>query len=377
MRTLSTRWRPVAALVAFAAVGGLLAGSSLSANPALGGLAALDELQDMAEARARLVSHSDAMADLIANASPAVVNISSVRSQPDNARRGFAPPRPSGGHGSGVIVDEAGVIITNHHVIQGANSLRVQLADGRTFDAELVGTDPATDVAVVRLVHEGEALFPALELADSDPRPGETVIAIGNPFGLDNSVSTGIVSATGRDRMGITDFEDFIQTDAAINPGNSGGALIDARGQLIGINTAIYSRSGGSQGIGFAIPTSLVRDVMDDLQEHGRVSRGWLGVSIRSIPEKLARAVGADGGAAVDYVDPASPAASSGLQAGDVVVSVDGQAVTDADGLRHAVARHAAGTEVSLEVVRDGAPLALPITLGERPAPDQLRGFGR
>ena len=289
-----------------------------------------------------------------------------MRSQPDNARRGFTPPRPSGGHGSGVIVDEAGVIITNHHVIQGANSLRVQLADGRTFDAELVGTDPATDVAVVRLVHEGDALFPALELADTDPRPGETVIAIGNPFGLDNSVSTGIVSATGRDRMGITDFEDFIQTDAAINPGNSGGALIDARGQLIGINTAIYSL-GGSQGIGFAIPTSLVRDVMDDLEEHGRVSRGWLGVSIRSIPGCRA---GADGGAAVDYVDPASPAASSGLQAGDVVVSVDGQAVTDADGLRHAVARHAAGTG-RLEVVRDGAPSRSPYAR-RAPGPDQL-----
>lgn len=377
MNTHSTRWFPAAALAAATALGGVLIGSQLSANPSVAGLSALDELQAMAEARARLVSHSDAMADLVSHAAPAVVNISSVRSGRDAGSFGLAPPGARGGQGSGVIVDPSGVVVTNHHVIANADALRVQLSDGRTLGAEVVGTDPGTDVAVVRLLGESDATYPALSFASAEPRPGETVAAIGNPFGLENSVSTGIVSAVGRDSMGITDFENFIQTDAAINPGNSGGALIDARGNLIGINTAIYSRSGGSQGIGFAIPAALVQDVMTDLQAHGRVRRGWLGVSIRDVPPKFADAVGVRGGAAVAFVQGESPAEAGGLVEGDVIVGVAGESVEDADALRDAVAGHAADATVALEVVREGERVTLDVTLGERPAPDQLRRFGR
>lgn len=284
-------------------------------------------------------------------------------------RRGQGSPRQNG-QGSGVVVAADGLILTNNHVIEGADQIEVQLRGAKDrIKASLVGADPKTDVAVLRIDAKGLGLRP-VALADSDRvRVGDLAFAIGNPFGVGHSVSMGIVSATGRGDVGITDYEDFIQTDASINPGNSGGALVDSLGRLVGINTAIFSRGGGNIGIGFAIPVNLAKRVMDQLVSGGKVVRGYLGVQIGEVSAELARKfqVEAGKGALVAEVLEDGPAAKAGLKAGDVILKVDDTAVTDPRHLRMHVAGVKPGSEVQLTVMRDGREEQLKLTVGELP----------
>ncbi|HYA39079.1 MAG TPA: trypsin-like peptidase domain-containing protein [Candidatus Methylomirabilis sp.] len=270
--------------------------------------------------------------------------------------------------GSGVIMSEQGFILTNHHVIQGADAIQVSLQDGRVAQAKVVGSDPDTDVAVLKIDLKN---LPVITLGHSEGlRVGDVVLAIGNPYGVGQTVTMGIVSATGRNRLGINTFENFIQTDAAINPGNSGGALIDAAGNLVGINTAIFSRSGGYQGIGFAIPTSMAQSVMTEILEHGRPVRGWLGIEAQAITPQIARALDLDdtNGVIVVGVVRGGPAHRAGMQAGDVIVSIDGKNITEAREALVAIAGRKPGDHVKLRVRRNGKELALEATAIERPA---------
>ncbi len=257
--------------------------------------------------------------------------------------------------GSGVIVDAGrGLIITNAHVVANADQITVKLRDGRKLDAKRVGVDAETDVAVIQVAGEG---LTALGFGDSDDlKVGDFVVAIGNPFGLDQTVTSGIVSALGRSGLGIEGYEEFIQTDASINPGNSGGALVDLQGRLIGINTAIFSQSGGSVGIGFAIPINMARQVMEQLASHGEVKRGQLGVQLQDLDPDLAEAFGLDEreGAVIVSVVEGSPADTAGLKAGDLVVAVNGKPVRNASALRNQVGLARIGDEVSMEVLRKG-----------------------
>jgi len=270
--------------------------------------------------------------------------------------------------GSGVIMSEQGFILTNHHVIQGADAIQVSLQDGRLAQAKLVGSDPDTDVAVLKIDMKK---LPVITLGHSDNlRVGDVVLAIGNPFGVGQTVTMGIVSATGRNKLGINTFENFIQTDAAINPGNSGGALVDAEGNLVGINTAMFSRSGGYQGIGFAIPTSLAEDVMKEILQHGRPVRGWLGVEAQAITPQIARALELDDtqGVVVVGVVRGGPAHRAGLQPGDVIVAIDGKKIAEARQALLAISSRKPGNRVKLEVLRNGKSLTLEATAIERPA---------
>jgi serine protease Do len=269
--------------------------------------------------------------------------------------------------GSGVIVDKRGYIITNNHVIAKADEIKVVLNDKREFKAKLIGTDPKTDVAVIKI--KGDNL-PVLPWGNSDKlQVGEYVLAIGNPFGLSQTVTMGIVSATGRANVGIADYEDFIQTDAAINPGNSGGALVNAKGQLVGMNTAIFSRSGGYMGIGFAVPSNMAHKVMESLIKNGKVTRGWLGVSIQPMDEQLAKHFGLKSaeGVLVNEVMNDTPAAKGGVKEGDVIVAFDGQKTPDPTTLRNIVAETKVGKHVKMKVIRDGRTKTLNIVVAEQP----------
>jgi Do/DeqQ family serine protease len=284
--------------------------------------------------------------------------------------------------GSGVIVTASGRILTNAHVVKDADDIRVTLQDGNDYDAKVVGVDPKADLAVIQLKGNVPALKP-LTFGDSSAlRLGDVVLAVGDPFGVGKSVTMGIVSAKGRGGMGIEEYEDFIQTDAAINPGNSGGALVNLRGELVGINTAIASKSGGYAGIGFAIPTNMARPIMEQLIKDGKVSRGYLGVNIATVTPLLAKERGlpAQHGALVARVDPAGPAAKSGLAEGDVVIGLNGTEIRTSDLLRNTIAMIKPGTTVELQLVRkDGSRGAIKARLGELPADNvvparQLRG---
>lgn len=271
------------------------------------------------------------------------------------------------GLGSGVIVTSDGYIITNNHVVEGADELNVSLPDKRTFKATVIGTDPKTDVAVVKIEASN---LPVLPWGDaSQLQVGEMVLAVGNPFGLNQTVTMGIISAVGRANMGIVDYEDFIQTDAAINPGNSGGALVNLKGELIGINSAIFSRNGGFMGIGFAIPSNMAKSVMQSLIKHGKVIRGWLGVSIQDVTPDLAKEFGAteNTGALVGDVLEDSPASKAKLERGDIMTAYNGVPVRDSNHLRGLVAETPPGTTARLSVLRDKKPLDLTITIGELP----------
>ena len=269
--------------------------------------------------------------------------------------------------GSGVIITPDGTILTNNHVIDGATDIKVQLSDKRDFTAKLIGADPKSDIAVLKI--EGKDL-PTLPLGDSSQlNVGDLIFAIGDPFGVGETATMGIVSATGRGRLGIEEYENFIQTDAAINPGNSGGAMIDIHGNLVGINTAILSHggSGGNEGVGFAIPMSMAKPVMDQILAHGKVVRGYLGVHIQDFSPELAKSFNFNqsGGVLIGDVSPNTPAASAGLKKGDVIVKLNGQAVSDNNDLRNTISQMAPGTTVKLDIWRDGKTQDYNVTLGE------------
>ena len=299
--------------------------------------------------------------------------------------RRFKQPRErqEQGLGSGVIVSEDGYIVTNNHVVEQADELTVLLGDKRKFPAKLVGTDPKTDLAVIKIEATG---LPTLPWGNSITlEVGELVLAVGNPFGLNQTVTMGIISAVGRANMGIVDYENFIQTDAAINPGNSGGALVNLQGQLIGINTAIFSRTGGYMGIGFAIPSQMVKHVMQSLIGHGKVIRGWLGVSIQELSQDLAKQFDAPDtqGALVGDVFSTSPAGLAGLQRGDIIRTYNEVQVKNPTHLRSLVADTVPDTSVPLTVLRNGKEVSLSVSIGEMPkdvaslakaGPDSIQG---
>jgi serine protease Do len=330
---------------------------------------------------------------------PAVVNISSTKIVKQEAANGNAPEDffrqffgdqgPSGpgggqsngpsrrfnvpqqdqrekGLGSGVIVSPNGYILTNNHVVDGASEVTVTLHDKREFKARVVGTDPRTDIAVIKI--EGSN-FPTLTLADSSKvEVGDVVLAVGDPFGVGQTVTQGIVSATGRSGLGIEDLEDFIQTDAAINPGNSGGALVDDEGHLIAINTAIVGGSGGNVGIGFAVPINMAKHDMDSILAHGKVDRGYLGVHIEDVTPALAKAFHTTaGGALIGDITPNGPAANAGLKKGDIVIELNGQPVSDADQLKERVGTMDPNTKIDMKVMRDGKAMDVALQLGEYP----------
>jgi serine protease Do len=287
---------------------------------------------------------------------------------------------PGGGHGrpdqsagSGVIFDPNGFIVTNNHVVEGATQITVTLSDRREFSAKVVGTDPKTDLAVVKI--EAKDL-PALKWAEYEKlQVGDLVLAVGSPFGLSSTVTLGIISALGRGNVGIADYEDFIQTDAAINPGNSGGALVNVSGELIGINTAIFSRTGGSEGIGFAIPSSIALDIVDSLQKTGKVVRGWMGVAIQEITPALAKSFKLPEqrkGVLISDVNENGPSHAAGIRRGDVVIAFNGKEVQNVSQLRNLVARTMVGKDAQVKVLRDGKEQTIAVKVAERPTDEML-----
>ncbi len=327
-------------------------------------------------------------APLVKQAAPAVVNVYGARREQQRQQRSiFDDPffrdffgRGEGGAnrervqqsvGSGVIVSADGLVVTNHHVIEGMTELKVSLADRREYDADIILRDPRTDLAVLRIKGLGDARLSAATLADSDLlEVGDMVLAVGNPFGVGQTVTQGIVSALARTQVGVTDYQFFIQTDAAINPGNSGGALIDMNGRLVGINTAIFSRSGGSHGIGFAIPANMVRIVVDSARGGGAtVRRPWFGARLEALDREKAEALGLDRptGALVASTVERSPATEGGVRRGDVIVAVDGQEVTDPDAFGFRFATKGISGTSSLTVLRAGKRIVVPIKLGSAP----------
>ncbi len=315
-------------------------------------------------------------------ASPAVVNIytrrvvrqpsSPLLSDPffrrffgDSFGLGMPRERIQRSLGSGVIVDPDGTVVTNHHVVKQSDQITVVLSDRREFEATVLGTDERTDLAVLKIDAGGERL-PWLRLGDSDALEiGDLVLAIGNPFGVGQTVTSGIVSALARSNVGVGDFQSFIQTDAAINPGNSGGALVDMDGLLVGINTAIYSKDGGSNGIGFAIPTSMVRAVLSAIKEGGALVRPWIGVSVQSVTPDMAAALKLPRpmGVLVNGLYPGGPAEKAGLRIGDIVTAVEGRPIADDAALRFRLATLAVGKRAALEVLRDGRPRQVEVPL--------------
>ena len=289
----------------------------------------------------------------------------------DFFERFFEEPQRRGqqGLGTGVIVSDSGYILTNNHVIEGADEVQVRLSNGKTIKASVKGKDDRSDIAVLK-IDTKEKLQPARLGTSDNLKIGQWVIAVGNPFGLDNTVTAGIISAKGRSIMGGGQYEDFIQTDAAINPGNSGGPLVNLEGEVIGINTAIFSRSGGYMGIGFAIPITMAKKVMDSLIKDGKVTRGWLGVGIQNLNEGLAESFQHQGteGALVTQVQPDTPAERAGLKEGDIIVKLDGQKIKDVNQLRNDIAALAPKSKAKLEIIRNGKQEEISLEIGELPS---------
>lgn len=335
-----------------------------------------------------------AFSDIVRAVSPSVVNISTTKIIRREVQPFFEDPFfdffspfhdfdtpkkwKERSLGSGVIVSPDGYIVTNNHVVEKSEEIKVTLIDKRTFKGRIVGADPKTDIAIIK-INTGN--LPTLPWGDSDKlQVGEFVLAIGSPYGLSNTVTMGIISAVGRANVGIADYEDFIQTDAAINPGNSGGPLVNIKGELIGINTAIFSRTGGYQGIGFAVPSNMVRLVMDQLLQKGKVTRGWIGVTIQELTPELAQEFGLKKtkGALVSDVAKDSPASRAGIMRGDIILEFNGKEVKDVSNLRNMVAQSKAGTEVTLKILRAGKELNIKVNITELPrevaevAPEQL-----
>jgi serine protease Do len=328
--------------------------------------------------------------DIAKAVKPAVVNIFATRSGKGEGQQGQGSPfddpffrrffgdeffkrfetpreRKERGLGSGVIVDASGIIITNNHVVSKADEIKVFLSDKREFKAKLIGTDAKTDIAVLQIEAAG---LPTVSWADSDRlEVGEFVLAVGNPFGLTQTVTLGIVSALGRS-AGIAEYEDFIQTDAAINPGNSGGALVNVRGELVGINTAIYSQNGGNMGIGFAVPSNMAHSIMTQLVQHGKVVRGWLGVSIQELTPELATQFGVPKdtkGVLVSDVLDDSPAKKAGFERGDLILEYDGRSMDSPTQLRNAVAQTVVGKKVAIKFIREKKTKTIEMVIGEQP----------
>ena len=327
--------------------------------------------------------------DAVKKSMPAVVNIfTSQGSKKPKARKGSSgnsadplfkfffgeqPPdaEPISSLGSGVLVSSEGIILTNHHVISDADEIDVALVDGRKLKAKIIGSDPETDIAVIKI--DAKQLPEPITFGKIESvRIGDVVLAIGNPFGVGQTVTSGIVSAMGRDHVGINTFENFIQTDAAINPGNSGGALIDTRGNLIGINTAIYSNNGGSMGIGFAIPVNLAKQVMESIVGNGSVTRGWIGVEPQNLSKELNESLGLPSntkGVILSGVLEGGPAARAGAKPGDVLTFVNKEPTNDVRQLLNQIARIEPGSAANIQVLRKGKELTLVIQVGKRPKP--------
>lgn len=321
-------------------------------------------------------------ADAVSRAAPAVANLYTAKMVNKSSghplledpvfRRFFGDNLPKqrrmeSSLGSAVIMSPEGYLLTNNHVVAGADQIVVALKDGRETLARLIGSDPETDLAVLKIDLQN---LPAITLGRSDQIDiGDVTLAIGNPFGVGQTVTMGIISATGRNQLGLNTYEDFIQTDAAINPGNSGGALVDAHGNLIGINTAIFSKSGGSQGIGFAIPVKLARDVMKAIIEHGQVIRGWLGIEVQPLTPELAESFGLQGraGILVAGIYRNGPAQKAGLQPGDLILQIGDEAAIDGRRSMNQVARAKPGERIDIEVLRNGETLKLTAEIGIRP----------
>ncbi|MCE5312334.1 MAG: DegQ family serine endoprotease [Nitrospiraceae bacterium] len=329
---------------------------------------------------------SRAFSETVKSVSPAVVNISStktVRRQMNSFDDffDFLNPFPDGRSkrkeqslGSGVIVSKDGYIVTNNHVVEKSDEIKVTLFDKRSFRAKVIGADPKTDIAIVKINAKD---LPTIPLGDSDKlQVGEFVLAIGNPFGLNHTVTMGIISAVGRADVGIADYEDFIQTDAAINPGNSGGPLVNVKGELIGINTAIFSKTGGYQGIGFSVPSNMVRLVMNQLLKEGKVTRGWIGVAIQELTPELGEKFGLKngGGALVSDVVKGGPAHKAGLLRGDIIVELNAKKVKDVATLRNAVSQTKIGSTVSMKILRAGREMSLNVVIVELPLDSEEAG---
>ncbi|MEC9373817.1 MAG: DegQ family serine endoprotease [Planctomycetota bacterium] len=395
------RIAPLSALAVIIAAGGLLTHqSALTADAAEQSAQRTETLdsQDIQFAN-RLSSAFRNAAQVI---SPSVVNIAAIdtpddvparneqRVQPDDPRmqeffrRFFGEqmpdfntpqpmPRERRGQGSGVIVSTDGYIITNNHVVDGFDEIIVRLQDGREYTASVEGLDPDTDLAVIRI--EADSLTAASIGATDNLLPGDWVVAVGNPFGLDHTVTAGVVSAKGRAGFGLTTFEDFIQTDAAINPGNSGGPLINLRGEVVGINSAIRTQTGGSIGIGFAIPAETVRHVYDSIRTYGEVERGWLGVSLQEMTNDLARTFGLETaeGALVAGVLDGTPAAEAGVQSGDIITRIDRARVDTRNDLMNTIGARRPGETINLTILRDGDEKNVTVTLGKRPATGDIQ----
>jgi serine protease Do len=384
-RSLSPRRPLIAGAVALALAAGGVALAQIQ-SPPMAGPPGLGK-----DAAAHAPSVMPSFADVAERVAPAVVNVTTVSSPtapvlprghqgiPQDGPRaelfkrffeqpGLTVPHRTQAAGSGFLIDPDGHIVTNHHVVDGASEVTVTLSDGTRLKAQVLGRDDKTDLALLK-VDAGRTL-PYVELGDSaGTRVGDWVLAVGNPFGLGGSVNAGIVSARGRD-INSGPYDDYLQIDAPINRGHSGGPLFDVHGRVIGVNTAIYSPTGGNVGIGFAIPVETVRAVTADLRAHGRVERGWLGVQIQPVTEALAAGLGLSGtqGVLIADVLPETPAAGSELRAGDVILQANGQAIQDYKDLPKIVAATKAGTPMRLEVMRSGQPLSLTVSIGRMPA---------
>jgi serine protease DegQ len=340
-------------------------------------------------AQQSISSNSNTYSSAVKKAMPSVVNIfTSSKSVPNPHQQFMDDPlfkhffgdgqenedeQADNSLGSGVIVSEQGLILTNNHVVSTADEIEVALADGRKLPAKLVGTDPETDLAVIKIEDDN---LPAITFADYDKLSvGDVVLAIGNPFGVGQTVTQGIVSALGRNHLGINTFENFIQTDASINPGNSGGALIDASGNLVGINSAIYSRSGGSMGIGFAIPGSLAKQVMEQIAKNGSVTRGWVGIEAQDITPELAESfkLSKTGGSLIAGVLRDSPADKAGLKAGDILLAINDKEVIDSATMLNLIAVLNPNQKAVLKIVRDGKVINVSVLIGKRPKPVAAR----
>ena len=367
--------------------GVLIAMLIIQRYPQLVGLPSLDVNLQQAPQTSAVVQGPVTYADAVVIAAPAVVNLYTTKVINKPAHPLFEDPqfrryfgdngpkqrRMESSLGSGVIMSPEGYILTNNHVTTGADQIVVALRDGRETLARVVGSDPETDLAVLKIDLKN---LPSITLGRSDGlRVGDVALAIGNPFGVGQTVTMGIISATGRNQLGLNSYEDFIQTDAAINPGNSGGALVDANGNLTGINTAIFSKSGGSQGIGFAIPVKLAMEVMKSIIEHGQVIRGWLGIEVQPLTKELAESFGLTGrpGIVVAGIFRDGPAQKAGLQLGDVILNINGEPAGDGRKSMNQVARIKPTDKVAFLVMRNGKEIKLSAEIGLRPPPAPVK----